>query len=105
MLNMSLKILTLKIVALVATNASPARSAPTAAAQEVRELLAASRGVAPAMCTLAADGVSSWGGRWYAPAEAVRSTIRSRLNSRGKRRVTADDMRALMEGIASADNC
>ena len=93
---------------LVVTNgrAVPAApAAPVSAAQDVRELLVAARGVAPSLCTLAADGVYSWGGRWTAPAEPVRSDIRSRVRRLHRRHLAADESRALLEGIASTDAC
>ena len=74
-------------------------------ALELRTLLVAARGVAPSVCTLAADGVYSWGGRWMAPAEAITSDVRTRLRSMHKRRLETDDARALLDGIASADAC
>src|SRR5438034_8282682 len=86
-----------------AVPAAPA--APVSAAQDVRELLVAARGVAPSLCTLAADGVYSWGGRWTAPAEPVRSDIRSRVRRLHRRHLAADESRALLEGIASTDAC
>jgi len=45
-----------------------------AAVPDVRELLVAARGVAPALCALAADGVSTggWGGGWGAWEIAAR---------------------------------
>jgi len=89
---------------LVMSNGRPS-SSTAAAAQEVRELLIAARGVAPSLCTLAADGVYSWGGRWTAPAEPVRSDIRSRVRRYHRRHLEADDARALLDGIASADAC
>src|SRR5256885_9585407 len=87
------------------TESQPAVSA---AAPSVRDLLTAARGVAPSMCTLAGDGVFSWGGRWHAPAESMRSDVRAvfrdREGGRGgaRRALTADDATALLEGVASA---
>src|SRR5207253_4854845 len=63
----------------------------------------AARGVAPSLCTLAADGVYSWGGRWTAPAEPIRSDIRSRVQRMHRKHLAADESRALLEGIASPD--
>src|ERR671937_546332 len=83
----------------------PAAPAAASPAQEVRELLAAARGVAPSLCTLAADGIYSWGGRWSAPAEAVQSDIRTKVHALRRRHLTQDESRVLMEGIASADAC
>ena len=91
---------------LVVSNGRPAPAAPVASAssaQDVRELLVAARGVAPSLCTLAADGVYSWGGRWTAPAEPVRSDIRSRVQKMHRRHLATDESRALLEGIASPD--
>jgi len=90
---------------LVVTNGRAVPAAPVSAAQDVRELLVAARGVAPSLCTLAADGVYSWGGRWTAPAEPVRSDIRSRVRRLHRRHLAADESRALLEGIASTDAC
>src|SRR5882724_3712212 len=43
---------------------------------DVRELLASARGVAPALCALAADGVSNgWGGSWDAPDLSVSADV------------------------------
>src|SRR5687768_7750167 len=89
-------------LALMVGDGAPARAA---AAQEVRELLSSARGVAPSMCAMAADGLYSWGGRWQAPAEAVRSDVRTRLRTHTKRRLTSDETAALLEGIASTDAC
>jgi len=83
---------------------TPSRAAP-AAAQELRELLAASRGVAPSLCSLAADGLSSWGGRWQAPAEAIQSDVRKRVHVERRQRLASDEAGALMQGLASADAC
>src|SRR5207237_982885 len=80
--------------AFVVSNGAPLSATPTAGSQEVRELLGAARGVAPSLCTLAADGVYSWGGRWQAPAEAVQSDIRSRVRTLQHRRLTGDETRA-----------
>src|SRR4051812_5727727 len=86
-------------------------SATRAAVPTLREVLGAARGVAPTMCTLAGDGVFSWGGRWHAPAEATRSDVRGALKEhidgrrRSRRVLSADDAAALMQGIASPDGC
>src|SRR5688572_33123529 len=89
-------------VLIVRAPAPAAQPARAEAAQELQDLLAASRGVAPSLCTLAADGMYSWGGsRWYAPAEAITSDVRTRLRLERKRRLTSDESRALLQGIAS----
>src|SRR5436309_221234 len=53
---------------------------------DVRELLVAARGVAPAICALAADGVWSggWGSGWSAPITPISSDLRGRLRSRAR---------------------
>jgi HEAT repeat protein len=91
---------------LMGASAAVPHPSSLAAQQDIQELLAAARGVSATFCTLAADGVFSWGGRWLAPAEAVRSDIRSRMQfNRRNRRLSADESRALLTGIASTDPC
>src|SRR4051812_49196432 len=100
------RVVFLTVGTLLLTDGAPvAAGSPAAGAQEVRELLAASRGVAPAMCTLAADGLFNWGGRWSAPAEAVKSDIRSRVRKMHRHALSADESQTLIGSIGSADAC
>src|ERR1700754_4735228 len=73
---------------------------------DARELLAASRGVAPSVCALAADGASNgWGGSWGAPDVALRGDVRELV--RGMRRATLDraEVQALLDALGSDDAC
>jgi HEAT repeat protein len=98
------RVLSFALGALVASHGASEGSI-VGARQEVRDLLVSARGVAPSLCTLAADGLGSWGGRWQAPAEAIRSDIRTRVRQIRFQRLTQDESRALLDGLASADGC
>src|SRR5713226_8897649 len=67
-----------------------------AAVPDVRELLVAARGVAPVLCALAADGVSTggWGGGWAAPATPIASDLRARLRSLRRAPLSPDEGQA-----------
>src|SRR5713101_4665784 len=78
---------------------------PTPAAADFRELLSSARGIAPALCALAADGVRSggWGGGWEAPAMPLASPKRLRL--RRAHLISAEDARGLLAALAATDAC
>src|SRR6266849_2456044 len=78
-----------------------------AAVPDVRELLVAARGVAPVLCALAADGVSTggWGGGWAAPATPIASDLRARLRSLRRAPLSPDEGQALVAGLAATDAC
>ncbi|PYP99766.1 MAG: hypothetical protein DMF82_23850, partial [Acidobacteria bacterium] len=74
---------------------------------DVRELLVAARGVAPAICALAADGVWSggWGSGWSAPITPISSDLRGRLRSLHKSPLSPDEGQALVAGLGATDAC
>src|SRR5690348_15282650 len=77
---------------------------------DVREVLGSARGVAPLVCLLAGDGVAStgrWGGGgyWDAPAMAIGGEVRMRAREMFRTRLTAEDERALLDGLGSDDAC
>src|SRR5690242_11643371 len=91
----------------------PARSTAAMAMHhhtpDVRELLVSARGVAPAVCLLAGDGVAStgrWGGGyWDAPAMSIGGEVRMRVREMLRTRLSGEDERALLEGLGSDDAC
>lgn len=78
---------------------------PVDRAPDVRGLLIAARGVAPAMCALASDGASNGWGGWDAPTAMAHSELRDAI--RGLRSIEIDDDqgRALLDGLSSDDAC
>src|SRR5437763_12756136 len=76
---------------------------------DVRELLVSARGVAPAVCLLAADGVAStgrWGGGfWDAPSMAIGAEVRMRIREMLRSHLGRDDQNALLESLGSDDAC
>jgi len=74
-------------------------------AMDVRELLASARGVAPAVCSLASDGASNWGGGWDAPDVDVRSDSRRTLRNLRNGEITDAEGRALLDALTSDDAC
>src|SRR5829696_8065690 len=84
----------------------PAQSRPiTAQRIDVRELLLSARGVAPALCALAADGASGWGGGWDAPDLAIRGGVRELVASIRGSTLGPDEGRALLDALGSDDAC
>src|SRR3954466_14751297 len=81
------------------------RQQPIDRALDVRELLIAARGVAPALCALASDGASNGGWGWDAPDVAIQSDIRTTM--RDLRNADLDDAqgKALLDALASDDAC
>jgi hypothetical protein len=91
---------------LVVPNASAASSG--AVALSLRDLLTSARGVAPALCALTADGVwtGRWGGgMWDAPVVSIGPEVRVDVRRALKAPLTADDTRALLDGLAADDAC
>src|SRR3954470_16224840 len=83
---------------LVVPNVSVTESA---APFSLRDLLTSARGVAPTLCSLAADGVwtGRWGGgMWNAPVVSVGQEVRVEIRRALSNRLSADDTRALLEG-------
>src|SRR5215470_8289438 len=74
---------------------------------DARELLAASRGVAPALCTLAADGASNgWGGgSWDAPDLSVRADVHELVRGMRRSALSSGEVQALLDGLSSDDAC
>src|SRR5688500_965522 len=71
----------------------PATSARTGTS-DVRALLDAARGLAPAICAMAADGASGWGGGLRAPVMPIPSDVRSRMYRSRNPALTADEKTA-----------
>src|SRR4051812_7623970 len=102
----------LLVLSLFVTNGAGRAAAPATAPAvvarrqpppDVRELLGAARGVAPVLCVLAADGITTvgrWGGgMWDAPAVSIGPEVRTRVREMMRARFSADDQRALLDGL------
>src|SRR5262245_40505658 len=78
-----------------------------AARLDLRGLLSSARGVPPALCLLAADGIATggWGHGLDAPAVPVSSDVRARLRALRWTTLPADEAGVLMGGLGAADNC
>ena len=69
------------VIGVLPVPAPTQRPAPTSEQRtdrrvDVRDLLASARGVAPAVCALAADGASNgWGGYWDAPDLSIGADV------------------------------
>ena len=70
---------------------------------DIRDLLASARGVAPAVCALAADCASNgWGGSWDAPDLSVRADVHQLVRGiRSRRR--SRRVKALVDALGSDD--
>src|SRR5687768_15343758 len=66
-------------------------------------LLASVRGVPPAVCALAADGVRTggWGGGPAAPALPLDADVRRQVRALRRSSVTAEDARGLIAGLGA----
>ncbi|HZI42763.1 MAG TPA: HEAT repeat domain-containing protein, partial [Gemmatimonadaceae bacterium] len=104
----------LLIVSVFITAGTPPATSTAAMAMhhhtpDVRELLVSARGVAPAVCLLAADGVGStgrWGGGfWDAPAMSIGAEVRMRVREMLRARLDDDDRRALLDALGADDPC
>src|SRR5690349_18595732 len=104
----------LLIVSVFITAGTPAATSTAAMAMhhhtpDVRELLVSARGVAPAVCLLAGDGVAStgrWGGGfWDAPAMSIGAEVRMRVREMMRSPLTSEDERALLDALGSNDAC
>jgi hypothetical protein len=76
-------------------------------AVSVAELLASGRGVAPALCALAADGISSGrrGGGWGPPAQPLGADVRRRIRAMRVNALSPEEVRAAVASLGSADPC
>jgi hypothetical protein len=76
-------------------------------AVSVGELLASGRGVAPALCALAADGISSgrWGGGWGPPAQPLGADVRRRIRALRVSALSPEEVQATVGSLGSADAC
>src|SRR6185436_19532090 len=64
------------------------------------------RGVAPAVCALAADGASNgWGGSWDAPDVSVRADVHQLVRSIRNTSIDRAESRALVDALGSDDAC
>jgi HEAT repeat protein len=91
------------LLAAVAAGWMPEPGGTSASSTDLRELLAAARGVAPALCVLAADGVSGWGEGWSAPAPPLASEVRARVHALRRSRPSPEETQALLAGLAATD--
>ncbi|MFO0581502.1 MAG: hypothetical protein U0229_04445 [Anaeromyxobacter sp.] len=72
---------------------------------DLRDLLTAARGAAPALCALAIDGVGHGGGHGFdAPSLPVTSAMRERLRGRAPA-PSAEETRALVAALGAGDPC
>jgi hypothetical protein len=83
-----------------AENAAP-RESPWPA------LLASARGLPPAICALAIDGVRTggWGGGPSAPALPLDADVRAQVRALRRSTVTTEDARGLIAGLGADDAC
>ena len=73
---------------------------------DVRDLLASARGVAPAVCALAADGASNgWGGYWDAPDLSIRADVHQLVRSIRSTALDHAESQALLDALGSDDPC
>ena len=67
---------------------------------DVRDLLASARGVAPAVCALAADGASNgWGGYWDAPDLSIRADVHQLVRSIRSTALDRAESQALLDAL------
>src|SRR5579884_773695 len=72
---------------------------------DIQDLLASARGVAPAVCALAADGASGWGNGSDAPDLSVRANVHALLRDLRNTAFTTAEAQVLLGGLASSDPC
>jgi len=96
---------TIALLALLTSRASPPPATRTQ--NGVRELLTAAQGAPVALCALASRAVGNYNGRWHdAPVTPLGSADEPSTDDRdGRGKLAADDIRLLLESLATADPC
>ena len=94
----------LTLLALGVSRDTPRAFSPTQ--ENVRELLTAARGAPAALCELAARSVGNYGGRWNdAPVTPLPRTHERATERESRNGFAADDVRLLLDNLATADPC
>src|SRR5438477_8129357 len=78
------------------------------AAADLRDLLTSARGAPPLLCALAAStiwGIGRFGGWEDAPATPVGSGVRAQIKELQEMKLSAADLRMLMDSLSTADPC